>query len=128
MLCYSSLRKMSAQRSQLRRSKIMWSRVGVGLSSRPSFPLILCYFAKVEYTPPWLSRVDELQSTAMVNADTERTVVKLNEELRELAKTIRAKVSCPKGFLPHIEADNVVSHRTKLSRKALYESTSWKSA
>ncbi|GAA5820892.1 hypothetical protein JCM10212_006257 [Sporobolomyces blumeae] len=41
---------------------------------------------KMSYTPPWLARVTALQSTAQVNAESERKVVKLNEELKELIR------------------------------------------
>ncbi|KAH8922303.1 hypothetical protein BT69DRAFT_1282355 [Atractiella rhizophila] len=46
---------------------------------------------KLVYEKPWIGRVRELQSTAAVNVDAERKIVKLNEELRDLLRELRTK-------------------------------------
>lgn len=46
----------------------------------------------VNYDPPWIARVAELQSNAAINVDAERKVVKLNEEMRDLVREMRTKV------------------------------------
>lgn len=47
------------------------------------------------YTPPWIERVKDLQSNAAVNLDSERKFVKLNEDMKELVRDMRTKVSNP---------------------------------
>ncbi|KAK4702285.1 dynactin 1, partial [Phenoliferia sp. Uapishka_3] len=49
------------------------------------------HVVKFSYDPPWVSRVAQLQSTAAVNVDAERKVVKLNEEMRDLVREMRIK-------------------------------------
>ncbi|KAL8277717.1 hypothetical protein RQP46_009839 [Phenoliferia psychrophenolica] len=49
------------------------------------------HVVKLSYDPPWVARVAELQSTAAVNVDAERKVIKLNEEMRDLVREMRTK-------------------------------------
>ncbi|GAA6010163.1 hypothetical protein JCM10207_005646 [Rhodosporidiobolus poonsookiae] len=49
------------------------------------------HVVKLSFDAPWLQRVTDLQSSAAINVDAERKVVKLNEELRELAREMRTK-------------------------------------
>lgn len=49
------------------------------------------HVAKNTYEHPWVARVAEMRSSAAMNVDAEIKVLKLNEEIRELAKDIRAK-------------------------------------
>lgn len=65
--------------------------------SRPAPPQRVLMRVVVAFTPPWISRVKELQESAAVNVDAERKVAKLNEEMKELAREIRAKVR-PRSF------------------------------
>ncbi|GAA5851867.1 hypothetical protein JCM8547_000082 [Rhodosporidiobolus lusitaniae] len=46
---------------------------------------------KLEFEAPWVQRVAELQSNAAINVDAEKKVLKLNEEMRELVRDMRAK-------------------------------------
>ncbi|SCV67323.1 BQ2448_5969 [Microbotryum intermedium] len=46
---------------------------------------------RLDYEPPWIARVTELQSHAAINVDAERKVHKLNEELRDLVREMRSK-------------------------------------
>lgn len=50
-------------------------------------------FNTVAYTPPWIERVKDLQSSAAVNLDSEKKFVKLNEDMKELVRDMRTKVS-----------------------------------
>lgn len=49
------------------------------------------HVAKNTYEHPWVARVAEMKSSAAMNVDAELKVLKLNEEIRELVKDIRAK-------------------------------------
>ncbi|KAI5478786.1 dynactin [Pseudohyphozyma bogoriensis] len=49
------------------------------------------HVVKLAYEAPWVLRVAELQSTAAVNVDAERKVVKLNEEMRDVLREMRVK-------------------------------------
>ncbi|GAA5998800.1 hypothetical protein JCM5350_006650 [Sporobolomyces pararoseus] len=49
------------------------------------------HVVQLSYSPPWHARVAEIQSNAAINVDAERKVVQLNEEIRELAREMRAK-------------------------------------
>ncbi|GAA5968987.1 hypothetical protein JCM3765_002274 [Sporobolomyces pararoseus] len=49
------------------------------------------HIVQLSYSPPWHARVAEIQSNAAINVDAERKVVQLNEEIRELAREMRAK-------------------------------------
>ncbi|SGY89595.1 BQ5605_C039g11758 [Microbotryum silenes-dioicae] len=46
---------------------------------------------RLDYEPPWIARVTELQSHAAINVEAERKVHKLNEELRDLVREMRTK-------------------------------------
>ena len=43
--------------------------------------------------PPWLARVTEIKAAASYNADTERKVVALSEELKDMLREIKIRVS-----------------------------------
>ncbi|BGP04036.1 hypothetical protein NBRC10513v2_007776 [Rhodotorula toruloides] len=49
------------------------------------------HVVKLSFEAPWHARVAELQSTAAINVDAERKVVKLNEEMRDIARDLRSK-------------------------------------
>jgi dynactin 1 len=41
---------------------------------------------------PWVLRVEEVKSTAAVNLDAERKVVKLHEEMQDLVRSVKTRV------------------------------------
>lgn len=50
--------------------------------------------ARVEHVdPPWLARVALIKEAASFNADTERKVVKLSEDLKDMLREIKIRVS-----------------------------------
>ena len=51
------------------------------------------YCFLVTGTAPWVLRVDEIKSMAAVNVDAERKIVQLNEEMQELVRGIKNRVS-----------------------------------
>ncbi|BGP35932.1 hypothetical protein JCM10296v2_007784 [Rhodotorula toruloides] len=49
------------------------------------------HVVKLSFEAPWHARVAELQSTAAINVDAERKVVKLTEDMRDIARDLRSK-------------------------------------
>lgn len=47
----------------------------------------------VDVSPPWLARVAEIKAAASYNADTERKVVALSEELKDMLREVKIRVS-----------------------------------
>ena len=47
----------------------------------------------VDVTPPWLTRVAAIKEAASFNADTERKVVKLSEEVKDMLREIKLRAS-----------------------------------
>lgn len=43
--------------------------------------------------PPWLARVAEIKAAASYNADTERKVIALSEELKDMLREVKIRVS-----------------------------------
>jgi dynactin 1 len=50
-------------------------------------------YSVVSGVAPWLLRVEEIKALAAVNVDAERKIVKLNEEMQELVRGIKNRVS-----------------------------------
>lgn len=49
--------------------------------------------SSVESTPPWLGRVASIREAASYNADAEKQVVKLAEEVKDMLREIKIRVS-----------------------------------
>lgn len=49
--------------------------------------------SSVESTPPWLERVASIKEAASYNADAEKQVVKLAEEVKDMLREIKIRVS-----------------------------------
>ena len=49
----------------------------------------------MEVAPPWLGRVEEIRAAASHNADTERKVIALSEELKDMLREVKMRVSGP---------------------------------
>ena len=47
----------------------------------------------VDATPPWLARVAAIKAAASHNVDTERKVVRMSEELKDLLREVKIRVS-----------------------------------
>jgi dynactin 1 len=47
----------------------------------------------VDVPPPWLARVAHIKAAAQFNVDTERKVVRLSEELKDMLREIKLRVS-----------------------------------
>lgn len=44
---------------------------------------------------PWIVRIAEVKALSAVNVDAERTVNKLNDEIKDLVRGIKTRVSIP---------------------------------
>jgi hypothetical protein len=75
-------------------------------------------FSLVGFEAPWIARVKELQSTAAVNVEAERKVVKLTEEMRDLMREMRVKVS-PVVSPKATRSIPTVLHRIKPNKRVL---------
>jgi dynactin 1 len=53
----------------------------------------------VDIPPPWLARVASIKEAASHNVDTERKVVRMSEELKDLLREVKIRVSCLKRIL-----------------------------
>lgn len=49
--------------------------------------------SSVESTPPWLGRVASIKEAASHNADVEKQVVKLTEEVKDMLREIKIRVN-----------------------------------
>lgn len=47
----------------------------------------------VDVPPPWLGRVAAIKEAASHNVDTERKVVRMSEELKDLLREVKIRVS-----------------------------------
>lgn len=47
----------------------------------------------MDVAPPWIGRVEEIKAAASYNADTERKVVALSEELKDMLREVKIRVS-----------------------------------
>jgi dynactin 1 len=47
----------------------------------------------VDMEPPWLARVGIIKQAAAYNADTERKVGRMSEELKEMVREVKLRVS-----------------------------------
>jgi dynactin 1 len=47
----------------------------------------------VDIPPPWLARVVSITEAASHNVDTERKVVRMSEELKDLLREVKIRVS-----------------------------------
>jgi dynactin 1 len=47
----------------------------------------------VDIPPPWLARVASIKEAASHNVDTERKVVRMSEELKDLLREVKIRVS-----------------------------------
>lgn len=52
----------------------------------------------VDVPPPWLARVAHIKAAAQFNVDTERKVVRLSEELKDMLREIKLRVSAAVGI------------------------------
>jgi hypothetical protein len=52
--------------------------------------MLMC---SVDVPPPWLARVAHIKAAAQSNVDTERKVVRLSEELKDMLREIKLRVS-----------------------------------
>ena len=57
------------------------------LASKPEL------ISAVDVPPPWLARVAMIKEAAAYNVDTERKVTRLSEELRDMLREIKIRVS-----------------------------------
>jgi dynactin 1 len=48
----------------------------------------------VNISPPWLARVASIKEAASHNVDMERKVVRMSEELKDLLREVKIRVSC----------------------------------
>ena len=46
----------------------------------------------VYYTSPWILRVESIKEAASHNADTERKVMRLSEELKDMLREVKLRV------------------------------------
>lgn len=56
---------------------------------------------------PWIVRVEEIKSMAAVNVDAERKISQLNEEMQELVRGIKNRVS--EYFVTPFQEPNVLA-------------------
>ena len=47
----------------------------------------------MDIPPPWLARVASIKEAASHNADTERKVVRMSEELKDLLREVKIRVN-----------------------------------
>jgi dynactin 1 len=71
--------------------------------------------------PPWLARVALIKEAAQFNADTERKVVHLSEELKDMLREVRLRVRVLNGAIGTL----LKSARIKACRKPASRSRHW---
>lgn len=57
----------------------------------------LLLIGAVDIPPPWLARVTAIKEAAAFNADTERKVLRLSEELKDVLREVKIRVSAAFG-------------------------------
>jgi dynactin 1 len=65
--------------------------------TRSSYPFSVCYALRTDVLlavsgkSPWVKRVEAIKSATALNVEAEHKVIKLNEEMQELVRTIKAR-------------------------------------